>query len=203
MRWKRCDVINLIAKKINAKKYLEIGIQNPNQNFNIINIGYKLGVDKAPVVGHHDVLEISSDQFFSDIKGTEIKYDIIFIDADVTWKQSTIDVNNALNHITENGFVILHNVHPPRQYIQLEPKLPDMGRWCGGSWKTFATLRMTRSDLWMATIPDGMGCGLIRKGKQELYPIIDLTWIMFKAYKKELMNIITPKQLCEIDFNKI
>jgi hypothetical protein len=39
------DLLNLIAKKTHAKTYIEIGVFNPEHNFNKIQVNCKLGID--------------------------------------------------------------------------------------------------------------------------------------------------------------
>jgi hypothetical protein len=126
--------------------------------------------------------------------------DFFFIDGDHSYKQSLKDVENSLCRLSENGVIIMHDVNPSRRYMQVEPK-PDIAhKWCGGCWKTFAKLRMTRPNLWMAMIPDDLGCGIIKFGKQICYPTSPLNWNLFTEHKQELMNIITVDQLKEMSF---
>ena len=202
MKWKRTDIINLVAEKIGAKTYLEIGVQNPDNNFNFININKRIGVDPSPVKNDLLSLGMTSNCFFNLEENSFIPYlyDLIFIDGDHSYKQSLKDVENSLCRLSENGVIIMHDVNPSRRYMQVEPK-PDIAhKWCGGCWKTFAKLRMTRPNLWMAMIPDDLGCGIIKFGKQICYPTSPLNWNLFTEHKQELMNIITVDQLKEMSF---
>jgi len=195
MRWTRTSIIKLIAEKIGAKTYLEIGVQNPDNNFNHIRVETKIGVDPYPVNENPLVLKMFSDEFF---KRNSVKFDLIFVDGDHSHKQSQKDVENALNCLAPNGVIVMHDVNPSRYYLQREPKLEARGKWCGGCWKTFAFLRMCQPYLWQAMIPDDLGCGIIKFGEQVCYSQQPLNWKLFAEHKQELMNIITVEQLKEV-----
>lgn len=193
---KRTEIINLIAEKINAKSYLEIGVQNPDNNFNRIRAENKVGVDPFPIKGHNYIYEMYSDRFFNDcFPFYEPMFDLVFVDGDHSHAQSFKDVENSLLRLSKNGVIIMHDVNPSREYMTREPKPENPGKWCGGCWKTFAKLRMTRPDLYMVMIPDDLGCGIIKFGKQELYTEVELTWDLFKNNKAKLMNEITIEEL--------
>ena len=72
----RTELLNFLINKINAKKYLEIGVEYGG-NFANIQCEYKTGVDPdfsmAKLATHH----MKSDDFFE--KNTET-FDVIFID---------------------------------------------------------------------------------------------------------------------------
>ena len=57
----RADIINTLIKKINAKKYLEIGVSN-GINFASIECAYKVGVD--PELESPATVHLTSDSFF-------------------------------------------------------------------------------------------------------------------------------------------
>ena len=72
---KRTDIINHLIKKNNYKRYLEIGVRNPDENLNKITVEHKDGVDPAGNCNY----PIPSDDFFNQLD-IDVKYDIIFID---------------------------------------------------------------------------------------------------------------------------
>ena len=74
----RTDVINYLIKKNSYLHYLEIGVRNPNDNFNSILIESKDGVDPAGTCNY----PMTSDLFFNNIPLTK-KYDIIFYNSSV------------------------------------------------------------------------------------------------------------------------
>jgi hypothetical protein len=84
---KRYDIINFISSKINAQYYLEIGVRNPDDNFNLINIKNKYSVDPGFEFESNPVdFKLTSDEFFFQLNenklsiSNDIRFDIIFID---------------------------------------------------------------------------------------------------------------------------
>ena len=72
----RTSIINHLIEKNDFKNYLEIGVHE-GQNFNNINIKFKIGVDPRPLTTNPNVFKLKSDQFFEKNK---LIFDIIFID---------------------------------------------------------------------------------------------------------------------------
>lgn len=59
----------------------------------------------------------------------KIKYDVIIIDGNHSHDQTLDDFATALNHINQNGIIILHDIYPDNvEYTQPE--------WCGTAFKT-------------------------------------------------------------------
>lgn len=187
----RSELINIIIKKTNAKKYLEIGVYN-GINFNLINCNYKVGVD--PDQTSTATFHLSSDVFFSQNKE---KFDVIFIDglhyADQVYK----DILNSLKFLNDGGHIVCHDMNPTLEQHQIIPY--QGGIWNGDCWKAFVKLRQERSDLEMYVVDTDYGCGLIKKGKQKILPIdIDLNWSNFEKNKKEWLNIISVSDFLEM-----
>ena len=62
----RTTIINSLAKKINAKSYLEIGVRRHSDNFDKINIDHKVGVDPClEVFDREPTYKLKSDEYFS------------------------------------------------------------------------------------------------------------------------------------------
>ncbi len=121
---KRTDVINFLIKENEFNSYLEIGTQTRGQNFDKVVCDTKLCIDNDPK-SEADII-ISSDDFF---KGNQISFNVIFIDGDHSYKQSKKDVENALQHLTEDGIIIMHDTLPDNE----EYTKPE---WCGEAYKT-------------------------------------------------------------------
>lgn len=186
----RTDIINLIVNKTNAKRYLEIGVDNGN-NFENISCKYKLGVDPNPESAA--LLIETSDEFFMRNK---IKFDVIFIDGLHTREQVKKDILNSLNILSENGVIVCHDMNPEQESWQTE--YFEGGLWTGQCWKAFAELRMTRNDLEMFVVDTDFGCGVIRKGEQNLLPLNDnLTYDHLDKNRKEILNLISIKEFSE------
>ena len=203
----RTEVINNFIKKNNYNSYLEIGIDNPDNNFNKINIKNKRGVDpydkKLRVSTHwNDVNRenfssqiqyvMTSNQFFEQ---NSQMFDIIFIDGLHLDFQVKKDMESSLKYLNEGGTIILHDCLPPRYEGQLEK---DIGYgWWGTVWKTFALFRITRPDLKMYTIDTDCGLGIISKGRQEVFGLNNnegIEWDLFEKNRNTLMNVITVEE---------
>lgn len=194
----RWELMNYLIEKYELVNYLEIGV-NDGLCIRQIIAPHKDGVDPYPgsEVGGAVVPEInypiSSDDFFELIKGHDIKYDMIFIDGLHHAEQVDKDVKNALNHITDSGFIILHDCNPLVYEMQIVPR--ETGLWNGDVWKSITKLRCSDPNLEVCVVDMDWGVGVIKKGTQTIYdaaPIdICLTWEYFDEHRIELNNLIT------------
>ena len=89
----RTKIINWIINNRNYKRYLEIGVYDPNKNFNKIKIPFKISVDPGKEGLSEATYTLTSDEFFK--QNTE-KYDIIFIDGLHESEQVYRDIMNSL-----------------------------------------------------------------------------------------------------------
>ena len=99
-------VINYLAKKINAKKYLEIGIDQ-RATFDNVDIPFKVGVD--PYVESPGIIQQTSDDFFM---SNNEKFDLIFIDGLHHVDQVYRDIINSLACLNPDGIIICHDMLP-------------------------------------------------------------------------------------------
>jgi hypothetical protein len=120
----------------NYKCYLEIGIRNPNDNFNNIKIPCKDNrVDSASNCNYL----ITSDNF----------YIIVFINYVHLKYQALRDIGNSLTKLNENGTIVIHDRNPFME--NHKSNTYNGGTWVGTLWKAFDLLRMSRPDLCMCT----------------------------------------------------
>ena len=175
-------IINYLAKKINAKKYLEIGIDQ-RATFDNIDIPFKVGVD--PYVDSPGTVQQTSDDFF--IANNE-KFDLIFIDGLHHVDQVYRDIINSLGCLNPDGIIVCHDMLPTSEDMQITPFRGGM--WTGDCWKAFVNLRQTREDLEMFTIDVDMGLGVIRRGKQDKVRVDrEVNYENFTYHKYDWMNI--------------
>jgi hypothetical protein len=192
----RTDIINKLIAEINAKTYLEIGVAD-GVNFSKIQCNSKVGVDPAKD-SNATVFEISDDFFKNNTK----VFDVIFIDglhhADQVYK----DINNALSCISDNGYIVCHDMLPPAEEYQVVPPIQNL--WTGDCWKAWIELRTTNKSLTMYTVDTDFGCGIISKGYQELLNIndLDITWSNFVKNKNIWMSIISVAEFEALYLNK-
>ena len=147
----RLDLIQLIIKKNEYKKYLEIGC-NQDEVFNKIDID-KIGVD--PISGGN--FRGTSDEFF--LKNT-FKFDCIFIDGLHVYEQAIKDILNSIKFLNKNGVIILHDCLPK----SIEHQRVPMSRynWNGDVWKAIVEVR-TWNNFDTFTILADEGLGIIKK----------------------------------------
>jgi len=186
----RIDILKLLVKKYQYERFLEVGVRGGYCGYNDIDVPYKDGIEITP--GGPANFVMSSDEFFEQNRG--LKYDLIFIDGDHTYKQSYKDIINALPYITHNlnSSILMHDAFPPSKAYAKED-----GGSSGEVWKTIVHLRCT-TNLKIYTIDTDYGCAWIQFDKQELYtkdPLeICLDWDYMQMHKKELMHLITVKE---------
>ena len=138
----RILIVQAIIKRINAVRYLEIGVSK-GEAFLSIGAKQKFGVDPVnllriherklskdnlileakkvhrtflSLIGKEDVrfFEMTSDDFFDREKKllSERKIDVAFIDGLHSYDQALRDVRNCLPYLAPNGIIILHDCNP-------------------------------------------------------------------------------------------
>lgn len=190
---KRWDLIQNIIDKKRYDNYLEIGCDK-DQSFSKIKVKNKIGVD--PVSGGN--IRSTSDQFFS---SNTSKFDIIFIDGLHHYEQVIKDVNNSLQILNDNGFILLHDCLPRSIAHQAIPRY--RGSWNGDVWKALVELR-TRSDLDTYTCKIDFGVGIVQKKKNT--EILSIEKKNFKLLKfsdyyhnfNSFMRVIDYKKALEL-----
>ena len=190
---KRTEIINHLIVKNNYKRYLEIGVRNPDENLNKITVEHKDGVDPAGNCNY----PIPSDDFFNQLD-VDIRYDIIFIDGLHLDYQVEQDITNSLKHLNEGGTIVMHDCSPIKEEHQVEEYV--VGKtWNGTTWKAYVKFRMTDENLSMCVVDTDHGVGVITKGKQTLYPKSDiLDFKLLDENRKEILNLITPEKFLNL-----
>lgn len=127
----RLTIIQNIAKAVNAKTYLEIGV-NTGEVFFAVDVIMKIAVDpefkfsrranlhRVPVIKNlltknkELFFEETSDEFFA--KHANVietgKLDIAFIDGMHTYMQTYTDIVNSLKYLSPSGAIIVHDCNP-------------------------------------------------------------------------------------------
>jgi hypothetical protein len=200
----RFDLSNKLIKKFGFKKYLEIGIFHPVHCFDKIEAEIKHSVD--PGVENPDnpaMYKLTSDEFFKQLESgmldlpPDYKWDVIFIDGLHISTQVLDDVNNALRHLSEDGYIVLHDCNPPHIFFQREDYFIDgiQFAWNGTVWKVPYYLRCHREDLKVCVIDTDWGLGIIKKQNSQTIPFDN----PFFEYRKMEKNRESDLGLIQID----
>jgi len=192
---KRTDIINALIAKYGYKSYLEVGTQDPNSNFHKINTEHKVSLDPFPI---GEVTFVgTSDEYFDSIS-EYVKFDIIFIDGLHHDDQVLKDIENSLNHLSDNGAIVCHDCLPTTEDMQARD---DHGReWTGDVWKAIAELRVERIDLDIRVVDTDYGCGIIRRGTNIPFePEIQnyKTYSYYNSNKYRMLNVISIEQFIQ------
>ena len=198
----RTELLNHLIARHGYRRYLEIGVRNPKDNFRYINAPEKDGVD--PVARCN--FRMTSDDFFRQLEATPgaPPYDLVFVDGLHLADQVVRDVENSLRHLSDGGCIVLHDVNPATESAQIETYVPKQP-WNGTVWKAWAKLRATRADLFMGVVDIDEGCGVIRRGSQTCFSPWPaegdqaLTYAYLVANRQPLLNLISVAEFLRLD----
>jgi hypothetical protein len=188
----RHTITNYLIDKYKLINYLEIGVFK-GENIKEIKAPHKDGVD--PGVEGYIIPEVnypmSSDNFFELIKGHEdIKYDIIFIDGLHHADQVIKDINNSLNHLVNNGFIVMHDCNPVSYDAQKIPR--ETIAWNGDTWKAFVNFKAHNPDFKCCVVDTDFGVGVIQKiNNLHSTKIKEWEYDLFDSNRKQLLNLIS------------
>jgi hypothetical protein len=206
----RYEIINEIIENKNFNRYLEIGVRNPHDCFNNVNCQVKHSVDPGYENQENSVdYKFTSDDFFNRLESgltnldVNYKWDVIFIDGLHLSNQVERDVFNSLNHLSENGFILLHDCNPFLYEYNHERLIEDYwGQgWNGTVWKVIYKLLCTKEDLDIYTVNTDEGVGLIKRGNGRKLLEFENHYYEYKELHKNLekhLNIITINELNNI-----
>ena len=214
----RFDIINYLLSQKQEKEtvYLEIGVRNPNDNFNRINANVKYSVDPGVEYKINPVdFKMESDSFFEalengDLLFPSIKFDVIFIDGLHLAEQVERDIKNALKYIKDDGFIILHDCNPPTEYHAREEYCYDLSPaqycWNGTTWKAFVNFRK-RKDYFSCCVDSDWGLGIISKkikfGISNKIENNFYEYSIFNLNRKECLNLISFEEFNNLIINKL
>lgn len=205
-RPRRTVIINDLLLLTPAENYLEIGVRNPEKNFNRINCKNKYSVDPGIEFEENPVdYKMTSDNFFIALReesldiSSNMKFDVIFIDGLHLADQVEKDILNALDFITNSGFIILHDCNPPTAFHARESynfiNSPAGSFWNGTTWKAFYKFRHSK-DLYSICFDTDWGVGVISKTKYPTFNNLELPfgnpYFEFDSHfenKKSYMNL--------------
>jgi SAM-dependent methyltransferase len=188
------ELLNALVEKYDLKSYLEIGVQNPANNFEKIKVDFKIGVD--PEVSAHDVLKLTSNDFFIQYEGNHT-FDLIFIDGLHHADQVKKDFENSLRCLNPGGFIVIHDCLPELEETTIVPRQTKV--WHGDVYKFCMTISLY-TGLHFVTYPFDHGCMVVCKTNtlpnkrfEELDEYMNqnetMSWETYKKHGKMLMNV--------------
>ena len=186
------QLIQALIDKHNLKSYCEIGVQSTSQNFDKIKCKSKDGVDpclSTSLNGSIRIIGATSDEYFERwAKPT----DIFFLDGLHHKEQIKRDFENSLRCLSDNGFIVIHDVLPENEAGTIVPR--ETKQWWGDVYKWAMTVSQEYPDVDFKTFNIDNGCMLVWKGNT-VKPVPGISWVndwnKYKEYGHELMNV-TP-----------
>jgi hypothetical protein len=150
--------------------YLEIGVRNPFENFDLVEATEKYGVDPGYENTDNPVtFKQTSDDFFdlldrSEILNSDIRFDLVFIDGLHLAEQVDRDIQNSLRYLSDDGYIVLHDCNPPSEYHAREDfkyhLSPAQTCWNGTTWKAFVKWRSDQR-LFSCCVDTDWGIGIL------------------------------------------
>ena len=191
---KRGNLINHLIKKYDFKSYLEIGVGNPNDNFNLIQVELKESVDPAPKGECTYVM--TSDEFF---KNNIKRYDIIFIDGLHDEKQVYKDIKNSISCLNNDGVIVVHDCNPvlEKHIKPYEEYLKTRGEWYGTTFRGFIKAKKELKTWSCFVVDTDCGCGVITRRKllkNISSEFTDLSWNEFDKNREKLLQLISTHE---------
>lgn len=189
----RYDIINRYISEHNLSSYLEIGFFD-GFCFDRINCQNKIAVDPNPLVKRDNVIVKTSDSYFEELNDNT-KFDFIFIDGLHHSDQVDNDITNSLRHLSEHGFIMLHDTNPLTELAQVVPRKTKV--WNGDVWKSVVKFRVNNIDMIVYTYALDNGCTIITSNPKKLsyynpldFNLDDLDYSKLKSNRKKLLNTI-------------
>ncbi len=156
--------MTVVQRLLDMKKdatYLEVGVRN-GICFLQISAGRKFALDPRFIVPGGLAVDkgeeyycLKSDEFFATKKEVLPPggFDVVFVDGNHSYGQSLRDALNSLEHLKEDGVIVMHDCFQER----------------GGScvWKTIVHLRSLRRDLRVFVLDADCGLGIVTRGSPE------------------------------------
>lgn len=208
----RSDIINFILQTFTKKtNYLEIGVRHTHENFDLIQASNKYSVDPGYESEVNNVdFKMTSDEFFDGLRkgnflNPEIKFNAIFIDGSHLADQVEKDINNSLEFLEEDGYIIMHDCNPPTEFHASENYYyrlsPSAGYWNGTTWKAFFNARK-REDIFSCCVDTDWGIGVISKtknlGKPSTVENKFFEFHIFSEHRKDSLNLISFAELKDL-----
>ena len=141
------DLIVQLVKSINCKTYLELGIYDGSTLTRVSQfVPRVIGVDITDLRINKNVGEFHLSTTHDFLQNFNEMVDIIFIDADHSFKSVKEDFKNSLKLLNEFGVIILHDTDP------ISEKYLDKG-YCGDSYQMIDWVKKEYPEMDIVTLP--------------------------------------------------
>ena len=202
---KRFEIINFVLSQLNRETtYLEIGVRNPDDNFNKINSKIKFSLDPGVEFKSNPAdFKLTSDAFFEQLNSNEILssdtlFDVIFIDGLHLAEQVDRDILNSFKFLKPDGYILMHDCNPPTEWHAREDyyfnMTPAKGYWNGTTWKAFVKWR-SNPEIQSCCIDSDWGVGVLSKTLKLGNPIpvsnIFFKFNTFAKNRKYYINLLS------------
>lgn len=122
----RFEVLQPLINLFKDPKYLEIGVEG-GITFHLVKAAKKIAVDpifrfdvpEPRITDSVEYHEVTSDAYFGSLKRSD-KFDVIFVDGLHTNEQTLRDLLNAIEHLSEDGVVVIDDVLPSSYAASLD-----------------------------------------------------------------------------------
>lgn len=185
-------LLNALIEKYGLKSYLEIGVQNPANNFDKVKCGWKMGID-PDINSTAQIYRGTSDMYFSMLYNLDVNvgtfFDLIFIDGLHHADQVKRDFENSLRCLSDNGFILIHDVLPENEAGTIVPR--ETKKWWGDVYKWAMTINQY-PGIGFVTFNIDNGCMLVWKMKDKQPPPslgTPINWNTYEEFGKVLLNV--------------
>ncbi|HUO38968.1 MAG TPA: class I SAM-dependent methyltransferase, partial [Mycobacterium sp.] len=187
----RTELLNVLISANGLDSYLEIGVAAGE------NLAQIIAPIRQSVDPHADATyRMTSDDFFARGLGLD-RYDLIFVDGLLEEHQCRRDLENALDRLSDRGWIVAHDANPPTEWHQrpLDQFEPD-SEWNGTVWKALMRCCSEHPELELRTFDLDWGCALLRRRAGNVGPdpapeLPDtLGWVFFVEHRSELLNLV-------------
>ena len=185
----RTDVLNGIAAVLDFRRYAEIGVRNPADNFDKIRCLERTGIDRSmihlPAPGRSwELFCMTSDAFFE--RYPDRRFDLVFVDGNHMAEFVRRDVHNALRAIGDNpqGRVVMHDCNPPDDHH-------THGSLCGTVYRAFLECRADPAlDCSCVDCDYGVGVVRCRPNPMPLELPAEYDYAIFAEHRAEWLNLV-------------
>jgi hypothetical protein len=187
----RTQLLQYLVQQFNYQSYLEIGCAM-GHNFHQINVPNKVGVEPHPP--HFGTHKITSDEFFATYN---MKFDLIFIDGLHISDQVSLDIENSIRCLNENGTIVMHDCNPIKEEHQRDYVVES--DWNGSAWKSFVKVR-SFENIDAAVGNFDHGCGVLRVRPNSNIIKVDenlFTWDNLVINRQEWLRLKSFQELME------